>query len=577
MVLFDLTFGAPIENATELYYFGGEIQDGALSLKKGETASFDSHFNLFPYTKYAEYCGINAFSLSLEAEGEYEITFFRKSLRGKSQKILTRACSGNATIDVDLSQIPPKGYIFFEISAITETALLGGRYESDVTPSETKIGIVICTYKRETFVKRNLDIVAAEMTGEWKDRLHVFIIDNAGTLELPSSECYTLVRNKNLGGSGGFTRGMIEVCKDKSFTHFLLMDDDIVFTFELLKRTFYLVSCLTGEHKSASVGGNMLTLEKPSVQHEHGAYFKKSRVFSINSGVDLTERKNLILDEKENKATYNAWWYMCMPVSAVEKYGLPFPFFVKGDDIEYSIRSAEGIVLMNGISVWHQGFAVKSSPSTEYYAARNSTAANAMLFGRGRFYMAMLMIYRVMRRLSVLDYDGAETILRGYEDFFGGVRFYKDADMEQLNAELMKIKPVYLPKAELEEKFGEMPEKGEPKKSKVAFLNKLLMLLENFLPSFFFRKKPVIAEVGELTAKKVKFRKTAVVYDSDKEQGYVCTLDGKRRRKIRRKAEKMFFRLLFRYGKARRDYKKHYLELCTEEEWNKRFFGKEEE
>ncbi len=569
---------APVEGAEPLLYDGkAERAGNSLFLPRGESVSFDSHFNLFPCSEYAEYCGLREVTLTLEAEGEFELTIYNKTRRGKVKTLSSHRASGNISVRTDFSALPKEGYLYFDIKAESDVIIKGGRYESDREGRKTSIGVVICTYRREEYVKRNIQTVIRGMEGKWKDRFRVFVIDNAGTLDLPPSDCYTVIRNRNLGGSGGFTRGITEVCKDKSLTHFLLMDDDIVFDFGTLKRTYNLVSLLSGKYENASVGGNMLTLEEPCMQHENGAFFKGGRVFSINSGVDLTKRENLILDERESKATYNAWWYMCMPVSTVEKHGLPFPFFVKGDDIEYGIRSAEGIALGSGISVWHQGFAVKNSPATAYYACRNSTAANAMLYKKGRFYLAALMLYRVTRELSLREYDTAEMMLRGYDDFCRGIEFYKGVDVEKLNAEVMSVKPKYYKKEELEDKYGPMPSREKPQKARFAVFNRILTFLENFLPSFLCRKKPVVIEAKSVVAKRTRFRRTVVVYDSEKEVGYVCEYDGKRRGKLRRRAEKMFFKLLFGYGKLHKEYKSGYKELCTEEEWNKRFFGKEEE
>lgn len=573
MVLFDLLFGAPLAGTSELFYSGGaELTDSTLVVPQGGTVSFDSHFNLFPHSKYVKYCGLKSLTLTLGAEGAYEVVFYHKSLGGKVTEVSAAKYKNNSSVHLDLSRIPADGYVYFVLKAVTETVIKSGKYESDVTPGKTKIGIVICTYKREDFVKRNLEIAMSGMAEEpvWKGRLHFFVIDNAKTLELPPSEYYTVVRNKNLGGSGGFTRGIIEVCKDKSFTHFLLMDDDILFTFELLKRTYNLAACLTDGYKNASIGGNMLILEHPTVQYECGGYFKSGRAFPQNRWLNLSVTDNLIADERESRANFNAWWYACMPVSSVEKYGLPFPFFVKGDDIEYGLRAMEHIILMNGLSVWHRSFEGKDAPAPCYYDARNHTAASAMRLKKGRLSLAAMAVYRIARKLAINDYDCAEMILRGYEDFFKGVTFFKNTDSEALNREIMQIKPSYTFKEELEEKYGaEIPEipTGRRSTSKAKALG---MVMRNFLPSCFLKKNPAVLTSIEASGNNALRNKTVIVYDCDKKQGYVCEFNGKRRRKLRHKTEKIFFKILFKYGKMYKEYNKHYKELCTEEEWNKR-------
>ena len=57
--------------------------------------------------------------------------------------------------------------------------------------------------------------------------------DNAGTLDhkyFDHNQLH-LIQNKNVGGAGGFTRGIIEVLESTlPYTHVLLMDDCLLYT-----------------------------------------------------------------------------------------------------------------------------------------------------------------------------------------------------------------------------------------------------------------------------------------------------------------------------------------------------------
>ena len=83
--LFDIKFGNNLEGAEELFVKGGEYcaADGSLTLKAGESASFETYFNLFPHPEYAEYCGIKSVFLELKAQGRYRIDFFEQRKSGK--------------------------------------------------------------------------------------------------------------------------------------------------------------------------------------------------------------------------------------------------------------------------------------------------------------------------------------------------------------------------------------------------------------------------------------------------------------------------------------------------------------
>ena len=66
MKLFNLLFGCELEGTEKLFYRGGAAYDAerkSLRFQAGETASFETYFNLFSYAKYRKYCGIQNLSL----------------------------------------------------------------------------------------------------------------------------------------------------------------------------------------------------------------------------------------------------------------------------------------------------------------------------------------------------------------------------------------------------------------------------------------------------------------------------------------------------------------------------------
>lgn len=74
------------------------------------------------------------------------------------------------------------------------------------------------------------------------------VIDNGRTLvpEQWNSDKITIHPNKNVGGAGGFTRGMIESMEQpEDITHVLLMDDDVIILPESIRRMYYLLSMLS--------------------------------------------------------------------------------------------------------------------------------------------------------------------------------------------------------------------------------------------------------------------------------------------------------------------------------------------
>ena len=78
------------------------------------------------------------------------------------------------------------------------------------------------------------------------DNIGVFVADNGGTLtesDYPDRGV-KVMKNKNVGGTGGFVRCLLEALEDpdKEWTHILFLDDDIRLEPESIYRTYMLYS-----------------------------------------------------------------------------------------------------------------------------------------------------------------------------------------------------------------------------------------------------------------------------------------------------------------------------------------------
>lgn len=583
MKLFDLTFSGPVQNTKDLFFRGNAClnEKNQLEIKCGDEVSFDTYFNLFSHSKYFEYCEIEKISLFLRASGSYSVNFYHKNVDGSESLILQTQCEKDAEINLDLTDTPKNGFVFFKLTARSDVVLkFGGYYaEPKFFRDDVKIGGVICTFKREEFVRRNLSGVEKFMAEnpEWKDKIHFFVSDNAKTLDLKSNDIYTIIPNKNLGGSGGFTRGMTEVMKDKTFTHFLLTDDDISFDCRTLVKTYNLICALSPKYRDATVGGSMLVLEKPYIQHEMGGFFNGLKISAGNSGADLSDVKNLIKNETPLKADYNAWWYCCMPVEYAFKNGLPLPLFIKCDDVEYGIRCITNLILMNGIGIWHQDFSTKYNPTLEYYITRNELLVNALHF-KGHFKASLKFLFFFLRQLTLKRYFCAKLILQAHEDFFKGPDFFNDTDMEELNSKILKYHPQFEDLKTLAEKFGfdekDLAEHQSKRAIPESTVKKYFSSAENFMPKCFFKNKLAFTDANAIHPSHAFLKKTVINVDFNNNRGYVTSLDKKLRFSLRRRGIKMFFKLLFRYGKTKKQYIKRQAEICSAAQWDKKFFEK---
>ena len=429
-----------------------------LSMKKNNTVSFDTYFNSCTAEKWFKYTTVRSISLTLQLEGRFRVTLMRleKGLDKHTTHYLCEQTVGQdgtkGTYTIPFGADAGNGLYAFELTCLSDSGrLLGGWYEGEVPPEEirrVKLALVICTFKREMFVTRNVRVLTdcflnAPDSG-MKDGLEIFISDNARTLDkndIVLNDWIHLFPNKNTGGAGGFTRGMIEVmkCRDeKHISHILLMDDDVIINPESLYRTFVILSLLKDAYRDAFVGGAMIRLDKQYLQHESGALWNTGNLISYKNGLDLRRTDAIIFNETEETCDYNAWWYCAFPAHVVTETNLPLPIFIRGDDVEYGLRNMKQLILMNGICVWHEPFENKYSSSMFYYIFRNRLIDNSVRridYRRKRFIKDLT--GQVKREIVLYRYKNAELLMDGVDDFFRGIDWFMEQDGQALHQSVM--------------------------------------------------------------------------------------------------------------------------------------------
>lgn len=428
-------------------YFRGNVQaaEKGIIVPKGNTVRFDTYFNAFFYSKYLTYTSVHTITLRLRTTRPAKVRLLCADVAGRERSLYTGVCTGDCVLPpAELRELPASGMLFFEVSAHeSDVGLLGGQYETEEPPvNRVKVAAVICTFHREEYVLRNLEQL--RKTG-WddpncpiRDNLDVFIVDNGRTLTLANEAHVRLFPNPNYGGSGGFTRGLIEAYRRKGeYSHVLFMDDDISFETEALVKTLQLLKYARTFDRPLFVGGQMLIENQPTVQFEAGAFYRNGRLAPVGQGLDLAEVSALLANEKDAHPAYNAWWYCCMPLDVVDRAGLPLPLFIKTDDVEYGLRQQPHILLMNGIGVWHMAFDKKFSAYLEYYIKRNELMVSALHDnGAGVLAAGRKLLVSAARVVLTDDPRAADFIYRGCRDFLKGPDFFLQTDAAQLNDQL---------------------------------------------------------------------------------------------------------------------------------------------
>lgn len=397
----------------------------ALYIRHNNTSlDFFTYFNSFSLTKWRKYTSLQTVTLRLQLMGSWKITWETSDETGK-HFLLEENC--NTTVYEHTFPSNLQGNLLgFELLALTKESTYqdGAWYGTFTHWREQKIGVGICTFKREEYVKRTISILQAFQ--EYHPWLDVFVVDNGSTLPEEKQDKFCILHNPNYGGSGGFTRAMIEYVEKGNVDYVLLMDDDIALEPSAIERSQSLLCGLKEEYKDSFLAGAMLRIEEPTIQHENTAYWGKIRLRPLGRGLALSSIKNCEANEflPEPVNTYGAWWYCCMPVHRIKEIGYPLPVFVKGDDMEYGIRNGQKWLHMNGIAVWHQSFAAKENPVVDYYNDRNMLIISHFAQNCNRFTFMGTLLGRLARHILRRNIPGIkmyEKALRDYAAGFEGI------------------------------------------------------------------------------------------------------------------------------------------------------------
>ncbi len=444
--LYDIVFKTQ-ENRKLLYFKGNaDITEQGLYITAGDVVDFLTYFNSFSISKWKEYTNIKKLQINGNIVGYAEIEI---NTIGKNGKLLIKQqVSGAFSVCLNVENISGE-ILGIKVKANNNTIIQKITYLGEFTEwKQQKIGVIICTYKREKYVKATIDkLVKFSKKNIW---LTTLVVDNGSTLKECKNDYLRIIHNPNYGGSGGFTRGIIENLKNKTNDYVLLMDDDIDLDTTVLERTHSLVSALKDEYRESFVAGAMLNIDEPYIQYEDTAYWNKFRPSSLGRNYDLSSIKVLIknenLIEKENK--YAGWWYCCIPMKIVRKIGLPLPVFIKGDDIEYSIRNDSKIITINGIGVWHELFSNKRNGFINYLADRNMLMINNYIKKSNYFYFVTGLILRIVRRLLEFNKNSLYFLYFALSDYRKGLPYITqqrpDSYMEKLKQNTDKYKQCYL-------------------------------------------------------------------------------------------------------------------------------------
>lgn len=466
------------EEYPELYVRGETI------LSVSDTLSFDTYYNSFCYTKYRDYTKVGTVIFSCRFTGKAKV---QMCLYDGAEHIISQAeCEGTAELCLDIRALPERGFVYPKITALSDCVFLEGEYSSDSVPSDINVCIAICTFKREQYVTNNIEQLRSF---DFSFINRAFVVDNGRTLNAEglSDEFIRVIPNKNFGGSGGFSRGLIEACSG-GFSHVILMDDDIQLIPEIIEQMTVFISLLKQEYSEAWFSAAMLTVDKPWEQYEMGAEWNGKKAVIHKHLADIRDKTNLLDNLTNPGVRYGGWWTLCMPVSVAEN-GFPYPFFIKFDDVEYGLRNSAEIITMNGIAIRHEAFDLKTSFVLDYYNLRNELVVNAVHRKNNVFGAVKRFWKEAWKELLLYRYENCNLVFRAINDFLSGTEFFSSCNEEELNKELINSAIKLCPLNSIPQ-WNESMRCDNQKKNNGMNIKIALTLGGNLIPSFLLNKEP---------------------------------------------------------------------------------------
>ena len=433
-------------NGSAVYHEATET----LNLEQRTVVHFDSYFNALSIGKWHATCQLKGLYLGLLGRGRVEVKVFH-AIPDRSWELLCDApytLSPVSEILVDLSQYSKTavtGVIYFELHAISQgVQLLGARYAvpGQINPA-VKLCLSITTFKREAEVENTARRMAAFFkTCDFADQMHLNIVDNGNSANIIESDKIKRIPNANLGGAGGFTRGLIEGEK-AGFSHVLFMDDDASIPMEALHRAYAFLTL--SKDPKAAVSGAMISNSDKWRMWENGAIFDRNCRPQFN-GVDLRDWPQVMNMEFQSASyrspkMYGGWWFFAFPVKEVTHY--PFPFFVRGDDINFSLANDFHITTLNGVVSFAEDFSDKESPMTLYLDLRNHFVQHLTLekMEIGPLNIAKIGIGFFLRNIAKFQYETVDALLMAWNDVLKGPEFF--AENADASAQRAAVKALY--------------------------------------------------------------------------------------------------------------------------------------
>jgi len=361
----------------------------SLTIAPDATASLATYFAAFPAGYWRSHTHLDRVTVVAEFDGSATVRVCTADETVGRRVVATAAAEGVFSWELGIDE---GTWFWLEVDAgpagttIRDAAWLAGE-----APLVTAT-ICITTHNRGADCVGVLERIAADDLV--LERLARVIVVDQGSSPLRMADGFEdaaaalggrlkVIEQANLGGAGGFSRGMIESLGE-STDHALLLDDDVLLEPESILRMLAFAARAVGE---TIVGAQMLSLTDRTLLHSIGERVTRrgfwwSPVDPDLSPVDLSVATIEATPglRRPREVDFNGWWMCLVPLGLVRRVGAALPLFIKWDDAEFGLRAAaDGVptVTLPGAALWHMPWTGKDDGLDwqAYYQLRNRVVA----------------------------------------------------------------------------------------------------------------------------------------------------------------------------------------------------------
>ncbi|HJV71231.1 hypothetical protein [Ideonella sp.] len=343
-----------------------------------------------------------------------------------------------------LSALPEGSRLFWHVDAIDGARLHEAAWCTRSTPRVgARLAVLMRTWGRTRDLQAQLERFAQ---GARSDPFHAallartefWVLDTSAAADhlWPEADALGLdlrvMTGPNLGGGGNASHLIhhflvrCDAAPAEAPDEVLILDDDLLLSMESLARHWMASAYRAVEHVASLP---VLMKSQPTRVWEDGGFwgrlnFKEQGGFGLKRnmfphllkhGLSLNGFEHLDEFGPLNHCEYTTFIFFALPLATLRRIGLPAAFFLRGDDIEYSLRAqAAGVPVITNpnLAAWHEP---GHSYAQEYMAILHAVLINFRHSDSGAAEFARWFEQRLAEHTALDDLEGARLYLQVLE------------------------------------------------------------------------------------------------------------------------------------------------------------------